>query len=72
MDKHVGKVVWPNFVLDSIAVCIAYTVVTLTVGTLLEHVANDFLPDANSVILQVAIAGFNILLAVQRLPTSNA
>ena len=44
----------------------------MTGGTLLEHVANNLLSDANPVILQVAITGLYVLLAVERLATSDA
>ena len=72
LDKHVGEIVWPDFVFDSIAIGIADTVATLTVRALLEHVANNLLSDANPVILQVAITWLYVLLAVLRLSTSNA
>ena len=35
LDKHVGEVVWPNFVSDRIAVSIAHTVADLALRTLL-------------------------------------
>ena len=72
MNKHVGEVVWPNFVVDSIAVCIAYTVFTLTVRAALEHIANNFLSDAYAVVLQIAIAGLDILRAVLGLSAADA
>ena len=72
LHEHVGEVVWPNFVSDGIAVDGGHTVANLTVRALLEFISDNFLPDADTVVLLIAVAGLDELLAVLRLATADA
>ena len=60
--KHVGQVVRSHLVLDGVAIGEADTVACVAARALLDHLGDDLLSDADSVVLETTLARLDLLL----------